>query len=327
MFERDLRRDRLWWSPQVLEIFGFPSDGPAPAFEEFLAIVFEEDVSAFREALASAAGSDDAVTIPYRYRFWRGEELRWAEAHIEALREDGEVVGYRGAVQDRTEREREVIAARRELTVRASLLDAVDAAVAATDPEGLVTHWNACAERLYGWSADEVLGKPLVAFAVGDNKEEAERITSVFFATGHWKGDFEIPHRDGSRVLASLHLSAIRDPDGDPVGAVAVSVDIGARLATENDLRRARDYLQAVTASMAEGLITLDSQGRLSYMNDAADELLGWRQEGLIGEPIAAVAMTPLEPGCGPRGQCVRGGRPRPRGRADPGRIGADRRP
>ncbi len=47
-------------------------------------------------------------------------------------REDGEVVGYRGAVQDRTEREREV-APPAELTIRASLLDAVDAAVAATD--------------------------------------------------------------------------------------------------------------------------------------------------------------------------------------------------
>jgi PAS domain S-box-containing protein len=297
VFERDLRSGRLWWSPQVLEIFGFPSDGPAPAFEEFLAIVFEEDVSAFREALASAAGTDGAVTIPYRYRFWRGEELRWAEAHIEALREDGEVVGYRGAVQDRTEREREVSAARRELTIRASLLDAVDAAVAATDSQGLVTHWNAAAERLYGWSVDEVLGKPLLAFAVGENKEEAERITSAFIATGHWKGDFEIPHRDGSSVLASLHLSAILDPVGDPVGAVAVSVDIGPRVATEKDLRRARDYLQAVTASMAEGLITLDSQGRLSYMNDAADDLLGWRQEGLLGEPIGALAMSRSDSG------------------------------
>ncbi len=60
----------------------------------------------------------------------------------------------------------------------------------------------------------------------------------------------------------------------------------------EKDLRGARDYLQAVTASMAEGLITLDSRGCLAYMNDAADELLGWREEGLIGEPIAAIAIT-----------------------------------
>jgi PAS domain S-box-containing protein len=58
----------------------------------------------------------------------------------------------------------------------------------------------------------------------------------------------------------------------------------------ENDLRGARDYLQAVTASMAEGLITLDAEGRLAYMNDAADKLLGWREEGLIGEPMAALA-------------------------------------
>jgi PAS domain S-box-containing protein len=297
VFERDLRSDRLWWSPQVLEIFGFPSDGPTPAFEEFLAIVFEEDVGAFLEAIESAAGTDGSVAIPYR--FWRGGEPRWAEAHIECLREDGEVVGYRGAVQDRTEREREVSAVRRELTIRAGLLDAVDAAVVAADLEGLVTHWNAAAERLYGWDAAVVLGKPLLSFAMGVNKEEGERIANAFIAAGHWEGDYEIPHRDGSSVTSSLHLSAILDPDGNPAGVVGVSVDIGPRVAIENDLRRARDYLQAVTASMAEGLITLDSRGRLSYMNDAADDLLGWRQEGLIGEPIAALAMTRSDAGAG----------------------------
>ncbi len=58
----------------------------------------------------------------------------------------------------------------------------------------------------------------------------------------------------------------------------------------ENDLRGARDYLQAVTASMAEGLITLDAQGHLAYMNDAADALLGWREEDLVGEPLSALA-------------------------------------
>ena len=297
VFERDLRNERLWWSPQVLEIFGFRSDGPTPTFEEFLAIVFEEDVGAFLEAIESAGGTEGSIAIPYR--FWRGEEARWAEAHIEALREDGEVVGYRGAVQDRTEREREVNAVRRELTIRAGLLDAVDAAVVAADLEGLVTHWNAAAERLYGWDAAVVLGRPLLSFAMGANKEEGERIANAFIAAGHWEGDYEIPHRDGSSVTSSLHLSAMLDADGDPAGVVGVSVDIGPRVAIENDLRRARDYLQAVTASMAEGLITLDSRGRLSYMNDAADDLLGWRQEGLIGEPIAALAMTRSDAGAG----------------------------
>jgi EAL domain-containing protein (putative c-di-GMP-specific phosphodiesterase class I) len=58
----------------------------------------------------------------------------------------------------------------------------------------------------------------------------------------------------------------------------------------ENDLRGARDYLETVTANMAEGLLTLDAEGCLAYMNDAADELLGWREEGLLGEPLAALA-------------------------------------
>jgi PAS domain S-box-containing protein len=298
VFERDVRDGRVWWSPQVLAIFGFPTDGPAPTFEESLANVFEDDRPALQQALAGAAGSAGSGTVAFR--FWRGEELRSAEAYIEALTEDGMVVGYRGAVQDRTDHERQEAAARHELTLRSSLLDAVDAAVAATDGEGLVTHWNAAAERLYGWTAAEVIGKPLLSFAIGEDRQAAEKITNTFIALGHWEGDYEIPHRDGSSVVASLHLSAILDPEGDPVGVVAVSVDIGPRVAIETDLRRARDYLQAITGSMAEGLITLDCDGRLTYMNDAAEDLLGWRQEGLVGERVSALAMTRSDLGGGP---------------------------
>ena len=200
------------------------------------------------------------------------------------------VVGYRGTMQDRTDRTRESAEAERELSVRSRLLDAVDAAVVATDFEGRVTHFNAAAERMYGWSLEEALGKPLLDLAVGENCEAADRITNAFLADGHWEGEYEVPHRDGSSVDAFIRLAPVEDDDGNPTGLVSVSVDIGERVTMENDLRSARDYLQAVTASMAEGLITLDANGGLAYMNDAADKLLGWREEGLLGEPIAELA-------------------------------------
>jgi PAS domain S-box-containing protein len=289
LFERDLSKDRVWWSPQIFELFGLPKDEVSPpTLDDALRRVFPEDTPKMRAAFAAAEHEGKSGAIQFRY--WRGDELRYGEIHYEPLEDGDEVVGYRGTIQDRTERHVEAVAAERELNIRARLLDAVDAAVLATDAEGLITNWNAAAERMYGWSTEEAVGQPLLSFAIGDDAATASEITNRFIADGHWEGEYEVPHRDGSHIDAFIRLSAVMDADGSPVGVVAVSVDIGSRVAMEDDLRGARDYLQAVTASMAEGLITLDAQGRLAYMNDAADRLLGWREAGLLGEPIAGLA-------------------------------------
>jgi PAS domain S-box-containing protein len=289
VFERDLREGGLWWSPQMLTLFGREPDEPTPGtLAEALQPVVSDDAVALEAAFEGAAKRGESGTVQFRFR--RRGELRYGEIRYEPLLEEGEVIGYRGTMQDRTDRKLEAIAAERELTMRSRLLDAVDAAVIATDQEGLVTHWNAAAERMYGWTVDEARGKPLLALAAGSDGERADDIMNAFIESGTWEGEYECPHRDGSRIDAYVRLAAVQDPDGDPAGVVSVSVDLGERVAMENDLRGARDYLEAVTASMAEGLITLDPQGRLTYMNDAADQLLGWREEGLLGEPIAKLA-------------------------------------
>jgi PAS domain S-box-containing protein len=289
VFERDLRQDLFWWSPQMLTLFGLEPDEPTPStLAAALLPVLPEDVSALEAALERAPERGESGTVQFRFR--RQGELRYGEIRYEPLLEAGEIVGLRGTMQDRTDRKRERIAAERELSMRSRLLDAVDAAVIATDQEGLVTHWNAAAERMYGWTFAEARGEPLLTLATGSDGERADAIMNAFIASGRWEGEYECLHRDGSRIDAYIRLASVPDSDGDPAGVVSVSVDLGERVAMENDLRGARDYLEAVTASMAEGLITLDPQGRLSYMNDAADKLLGWREEGLLGEPIAKLA-------------------------------------
>lgn len=289
VFERDFRNDGVWWSPQILDFFGLAAASATPrTLDEALEPVLDEDVPRLQAAFDAAVKQERSGAIEFGFR--REGEVRHAEIRYEPLREQGRVVGYRGTMQDKTDRHRETMNANRELKTRSRLLDAVDAAVVATDSKGRVTHWNAAAERLYGWSLDEALGQPLLVLAVGADAVSADRITNAFIETGLWEGEYEVPHRDGSTIAAYVRLAAVQDRDDNPVGVVGVSVDIGERVAMENDLRGARDYMQAITASMAEGLITLDPQGRLSYMNDAADQLLGWREEGLLGEPIAKLA-------------------------------------
>jgi PAS domain S-box-containing protein len=78
----------------------------------------------------------------------------------------------------------------------------------------------------------------------------------------------------------------LRTDEGAPSGIVSVAVDLSERVATERRLQTAEDFLRTVTNSMTEGLFTLDPEGRLTFINDAAECMLGWRAAQLEGRPM-----------------------------------------
>jgi PAS domain S-box-containing protein len=91
--------------------------------------------------------------------------------------------------------------------------------------------------------------------------------------------------KDGSTFPAYVRNVRI---DG-PAGCAAVSIDFTERLAAETELRAARDYMRAVSDSMAEGLCTLDQHRLIVFLNPRAEELLGWTTEDLLGENLHEV--------------------------------------
>jgi PAS domain S-box-containing protein len=86
---------------------------------------------------------------------------------------------------------------------------ALDEAVIGTDLGGTVKLWNGAAERLYGWSRADVVGRAITEITVGpDDAEVAERILASVHSIGSWEGEFWVTRRDGSRFLASCATSS-----------------------------------------------------------------------------------------------------------------------
>src|SRR5262249_38159505 len=74
-----------------------------------------------------------------------------------------------------------------------------------------------------------------------------------------------------------------------------VAVDISRRVAAETELLQSRNYAQAVTECMGEGLFTLDVNGRITYMNRAAEELLGAAEGELRGREVGTAVLAPRD--------------------------------
>jgi PAS domain S-box-containing protein len=170
--------------------------------------------------------------------------------------------------------------------MQAELLDQIDASVIVTDLDLRVLSWNAGAERLYGWSAAEAIGRPanetILPPAANRPADEAD-FHLALQREGRWEGEYMVRRKDGSQFPAHVRSRLISDQDGRVTGAVNVAMDITERKESEQALLSARNYLRAVVDSMGEGMYALDSDGRPTYVNQAAKDLLGWSSKELAG--------------------------------------------
>jgi PAS domain S-box-containing protein len=124
----------------------------------------------------------------------------------------------------------------------AQLLDAVEQAVIATNAQGEIVFWNRCAETLYGWRADEVLGRDVVQVVPSEmSREQAAELMERLRAGQPWHGEFPVRRRDGTRFHAWVADVPVRDDEGRVVGIVGVSTDLTSRMEAQEALVRAED--------------------------------------------------------------------------------------
>ena len=122
------------------------------------------------------------------------------------------------------------------------LLDAVEQAVIATNVRGEIVFWNRCAERLYGWRAEEVLGRDVVQVVPAEmSRGQAEELMARLRAGERWQGEFPVRRRDGSRFHAWVADVPMLDEQGRVIGIVGVSSDLTRRRATQEALGRAEE--------------------------------------------------------------------------------------
>jgi PAS domain S-box-containing protein len=170
-----------------------------------------------------------------------------------------------------------------EALKQAALLDEIDVAVVATDSAGNVTHWNRGAEVLYGYSGAEATGRRTSELIIADDAPSGIAIIDDLRSHGRWEGRIDMRRKDGTIFPAHVRDKLVVGADGEASGMTGVSIDITTTIAAEDSLRDARNHLAAVTDSMGEGLLVLDSAGRVTLMNEAAETMLGWTLAGLRG--------------------------------------------
>lgn len=179
------------------------------------------------------------ATIPYRLRRKDGSWC-WVEAIGVNLLDDpavqAVVVNYRDVSEQK--------AAEQMRAELAAIVASSDDAIIGQDLQGIITSWNKGAERLYGYTAEEVIGKPVVLLHPPENPDELPNLLERL-PRGERVEHFETVRvrKDGSHVDVSLSVSPIHDGKGTIVGAAKIARDVGPRKRMEEALRRQAEEL------------------------------------------------------------------------------------
>lgn len=183
----------------------------------------------------------------------------------------GTLVGAVNALVDITERHEADKQIRESATCYrriAAIVEFSDDAILTKNLDGIITSWNSGAERLFGYTADEVIGKPVTILMPVDRRDEEPAILARIRG-GERVDHFETirQRKDGSLIDISLTISPVRDPDGKIIGASKIARDISERRRAEEQQRillREMDHRVKNLFALASGVVALSTRSATS---------------------------------------------------------------
>jgi two-component system cell cycle sensor histidine kinase/response regulator CckA len=231
-WDHDVGRDQTTRSRKHDEIFGHPEPLPSWSHNDFLQHVHpadrEEVEATWQKALETGQASMDFRIV------WPNQSLHWlwlqAQAHHGTVETP---VHISGVIMDVTRR-RETADSLRE---QAQLLDLAHDAILSMDWKSTITFWSLGAERMYGWSREDAVGRICHELLQTEFPQPLNEIEGQLVTVGHWEGELVHSHRDGTRLRVASRWALRRDAQGRPQGYLEINTDITERRRIEAQLR------------------------------------------------------------------------------------------
>jgi PAS domain S-box-containing protein len=169
------------------------------------------------------------------------------------------------------------------------LIDAAqDYAIYELDREGRILTWNKGAERLKGWKAEEVIGKPYTILHTPESRatNAPGRELKIAAETGRFEEQAPRMRKDGSIFAAHVSLFPLRDDRGEVTGFVKVTRDISERSRAGRAILDSRRRMEGIVQSAMDAIITIDDAQRVVLFNPAAEKIFGYSVDEVLGQPV-----------------------------------------
>jgi diguanylate cyclase (GGDEF)-like protein/PAS domain S-box-containing protein len=239
IWDWDPMGDHIWWSEGIYRVFGYDPDQFEAGIGGWIHLIHPDE----RERVV--AGLFTALRSPRpdwsdEFRFTRrdGSYADVRDRGTFIRNSEGVATRVIGAMVDITkQKQAEADRARAEARnrVQASLLDKAQDAISVTSIDARVTFWNKGAERLFGWTAEEAIGKTKADLGMVE-QQEFDTAYPILLQQGVWSGEVQKRRKDGSSLTVESHLTLVRDDAGRPQSVLSIQTDITQRKHAEQEI-------------------------------------------------------------------------------------------
>jgi PAS domain S-box-containing protein len=170
----------------------------------------------------------------------------------------------------------------------AALVDSSDDAIYCKTLEGVITSWNTSAETIYGYTAEEIIGRNVAALIHEDWADDTPTILKRIRSGERIKHYETVRVREDGRIIeVSLSVSPIHDRDGNLVGAASIARDITERTRSQ--------YARSLIEASLDPLVTISVEGTITDVNEATIRVTGVPREQLIGTDFSDYFAEPAK--------------------------------
>jgi PAS domain S-box-containing protein len=180
------------------------------------------------------------------------------------------------------------------IALLASIVDSSDDAIVAKTLNGVITSWNRGAEQVYGYTAEEVVGKPISVVTSPDRPNEMDEILARI-RRGERVEHYETKRlrKDKKAIAISLTVSPICDNTGKLIGISSIARDITERRQADEQLRSASLYARSLIEASLDPLVTINPEGKITDVNEATIRATGVNRDSLIGTDFSNYFTEP----------------------------------
>jgi two-component system cell cycle sensor histidine kinase/response regulator CckA len=271
-WERDLRTGATVMSGEYSRLHGLAPNHPPLNHEEWLQLTHPDDRQRVDEEYRQSLQQTHFWDTEFRL-LWPDGSVHWIHARGQVFLDDlGRPIRLAGISIDVTDRKR----AEEQRLRLASIVDSSEDAIFSKDLDGAIVSWNAGAEKLFGYTADEIVGQSISLLLPPEHLHELPNILGRIQA-GLRLEHYEVTRmrKDGRRVDISVTISPIRDAMGVLVGSSAIARDITERKQAEAALRQSEERFRLAIKATNDALWDIDLETGVVTWNNTYSAIYG----------------------------------------------------